>query len=88
LVTPGHVRFLYRVEAEEFFDGLTFYVDGEMAMPRISNKREFTSFSVNITNPGIHYFEWVFSKDISISIGDDQAQIRVCEAVKTYSFFF
>lgn len=57
-------------------------------MPRISNKREFTSFSVNITNPGIHYFEWVFSKDISISIGDDQAQIRVCEAVKTYSFFF
>lgn len=79
LVTPGHVRFLYRVEAEEYFDGLTFYVDGDVAMQRVSNKREFVSFSVNITNPGIHYFEWVFSKDVSVSIGDDQAQIRMIE---------
>jgi hypothetical protein len=77
-VTPGHVRFTFRVEAEEYFDGLTFYVDGKVGMSRVSNQREFVSFSINITTPGIHSFEWVFSKDISISVGDDQAQIRVC----------
>lgn len=76
LITQGHIHFSYRVDAEAGYDGLTFYVNNVLQMPLALPTSEFQDFQLNLT-AGYYTFLWVYSKDFSISQGDDGTYIKV-----------
>jgi len=71
----GYVEFSYRVNAEYYFDGLEFYVDGWLEMPLTSFTPGFYTFSTGIT-AGFHQLDWWYVKDFSFSSGEDAAFIN------------
>mmetsp|Transcript_38885 Transcript_38885/g.64734 ORF Transcript_38885/g.64734 Transcript_38885/m.64734 type:complete len:944 (-) Transcript_38885:210-3041(-) len=75
LVRPGWVSFEYKVDAEPEFDGLTVYIDDVLVMRLASQQPDWTTFSYNIT-AGYHSIKFVYTKDYSLSYGQDRAWIR------------
>jgi len=79
-VRPGSLWFRYRVDAEEFADGLIFRLD-DVAQPLAENDgalvwraldaRLFRA-SVGI---GWHSFKWIYYKDVSRSVGKDMVEL-------------
>ncbi|KAJ3431631.1 hypothetical protein M0812_20545 [Anaeramoeba flamelloides] len=68
------ISFKFSVDGEKHFDGLYFEIDGEVQHGFDCNVYPPETLSFNISK-GIHTFRWVYSKDYSLSKGEDQAKI-------------
>jgi alpha-tubulin suppressor-like RCC1 family protein len=67
----GNVSFWYSVSSETNYDYLTFYIDG-VFQKRWSGMVSWTKAAFAVT-AGVHTFKWVYSKDGSVSAGEDTA---------------
>lgn len=65
----GMMSFDYKVSSEEDYDFLEFYVDDEL-VASWSGEINWTTFNYTISQ-GDHTLKWVYSKDESVSTGDD-----------------
>lgn len=81
-VRDGYVIFRYAVDSERGFDGLSFEVDWNEVMSSTSVQPDFTDFKVNLT-AGLHTMRWWYSKDYSVTGGEDLAKIQIIELVGT-----
>jgi hypothetical protein len=69
---PGHFSFGWRVSSEGGYDVLAFAVDGvENRAISGTKKDEWQVVEVAFTNAGVHEFRWTYSKDDSVSEGQD-----------------
>ena len=68
---PGNLSFWWKVSSEEWFDYLTFYMDG-ISQAAISGEVgwEQRAFSVGSGN---HILKWTYAKDLSLDAGADAA---------------
>jgi len=82
LVRDGEVIFFFKVNAEFFFDGLFFLVDGDIAMQKVSQSLDYTEVSIKVPM-GYHTFQWVYYKDSSVSENGDFAQINSITIIGT-----
>jgi hypothetical protein len=71
--TSGVISFYYKVSSESGFDHLTFQIDGT-GEDEWSGEREWTYVSFPVQS-GRRIFTWTYSKDSSVSAGDDSAWI-------------
>jgi hypothetical protein len=71
--TSKKISFYYKVSSESGFDHLGFYIDGTREQ-RWSGEKDWTEVSFPVT-AGRRTFEWVYSKDGSVSSGADTAWI-------------
>ncbi|MAX10497.1 MAG: hypothetical protein CMG13_06595, partial [Candidatus Marinimicrobia bacterium] len=71
VVQDGNISFAYRVSSEyspsgsSFYDGLTFYIDGQQMgqyQPTDSGQSPWTNASYQVSS-GNHTFKWTYSKD-------------------------
>jgi hypothetical protein len=69
----GDISFYCKVSSEESFDYLSFYIDG-MLQDKWSGEQAWTQASFPVTE-GTRTFRWEYSKDSSVSDGDDTAWI-------------
>ena len=69
----GVVSFWYSVSSESGYDALSFYVDG-ILQERWSGEIDWTQATYSVS-PGIHEFTLVYSKDGSVSQGEDTAWV-------------
>ncbi len=69
----GSVTFNYKVSSERNYDFLRFYVDG-IQKGSWSGGVEWSLASYPVTE-GSHTFEWIYSKDGSVSSGNDKAWV-------------
>ncbi len=69
----GSGTFDYKVSSEAGFDFLNFYIDGNLVQ-QWSGEIDWTTFGFAVS-PGVHTFEWRYSKDPSGSSGLDSAWI-------------
>ncbi len=67
------LRFWYKVSSENTYDWFYFYSDS-VQYEKDSGETEWQQAIVPL-NPGIHYLEWVYSKDHSLAHGSDRAWI-------------
>jgi len=70
---PGNITFYRKVSSESGYDYLTFYIDGA-EKGDWSGEEDWAAVSFAVT-AGTRTFEWVYSKDGSVSEGDDAAWI-------------
>jgi alpha-tubulin suppressor-like RCC1 family protein len=66
---PDTLTFWWKVSSEEDFDFLEFFVDSSNAAA-ISGEVDWQQRSFNIP-PGVHTLKWIYSKDESVSVGQD-----------------
>lgn len=71
--TPGEVSFYYKVSSESNYDKLYFKVDGS-ERANWSGNISWTRAAFTLT-PGSHELRWEYTKDGSVSSGDDCAWI-------------
>jgi hypothetical protein len=69
----GDVRFFRKVSSEPDFDRLTFYIDG-VEEGKWSGEEDWAEVSFPVVE-GTRTFAWIYSKDDSVSRGDDTAWI-------------
>ena len=69
----SNISFFYRISSEENWDFLTFYVD-DQEREHWSGDHWWHEYTCP-TIPGIHFFKWIYSKDNTVSNGDDCAWI-------------
>ena len=69
----GSITFYRKVSSESGFDRLKFYIDGD-EKDDWSGEEDWAEVSFAVT-AGTRTFEWVYSKDGSISEGDDAAWV-------------
>jgi len=69
----GYIAFYRKVSSESGFDYLKFYIDGE-EQDNWSGEEDWAEESFPVTE-GTRTFEWTYSKDGSVSEGDDTAWI-------------
>lgn len=81
-VCDGFLRFLYVVEAEDEYDGLSFLMDHEVQFQLQSKQAPQGEVRVNAPR-GSHTFTWMYSKDWGGSIGADRARLFLLELVGT-----
>ena len=80
VVAAGDMTFKYFVSSEmsstgNMYDKLTFYMDGqEKGAWAGTSMTEFATFTQPVTT-GTHTFKWSYSKDVSVSNGEDCAKI-------------
>jgi hypothetical protein len=67
---PGTLIFWWKVSSEEGFDLLSFTIDGTMPLAAISGEVDWEQETVSIA-AGVHQLSWVYSKDPSVSVGQD-----------------
>jgi len=67
------LSFWYKVDSEEDYDFLRFYVDDELLLEN-SDKPTWTKFSTMLS-AGSHTLTWIYSKDESESEGEDRAWV-------------
>jgi len=67
----GILKFYWKVSSEEYFDYLTFYVDG-VAVPgyQISGEVDWQQKTYSI-GEGSHSIKWEYEKEVVISVGSD-----------------
>lgn len=73
LVSEGEASFQLKVSSESGYDFLRFYVD-DVEMGAWSGEVGWSRYSIAV-NEGEHVFRWEYSKDASVSEGDDRAWI-------------
>jgi hypothetical protein len=66
---PGSVSFWWKVSSETNFDYLRFYIDGAERV-RISGEMDWKQLSYMLS-PGHHSLRWAYTKDFSVSSGQD-----------------
>ena len=66
---PGTLNFWWKVSSEQWFDYLTFYIDG-IQQESISGEVDWQQLSFPLT-AGTHTLAWVYSKDATDSVGQD-----------------
>jgi hypothetical protein len=69
----GNITFCRKVSSESGFDVLKFYIDG-VEQGKWSGREDWTEVSFPVME-GTRTFEWTYSKDDSVSEGDDTAWI-------------
>ena len=75
----GTVSFKWKVSSEYYCDKLSFYVDGQQR-DAISGTVDWSQKYVIVTGSGTHTLRWTYSKDGSVSRGDD------CGWIKDYQY--
>jgi hypothetical protein len=73
LMAAGQISFRYQVDAEQGYDGFEFLVDGEPLL-RASGQSGWRTFAAPLP-AGQHQLIWRFSKDGTLSSGQDAAWI-------------
>ena len=73
VVAAGTLTFWYKVSSESNYDKLHFYMDGQ-EKGTWSGTVAWTEFSQAVT-AGNHTFKWEYTKDTSVSSGDDCAWV-------------
>jgi len=71
--SAGEISFFYKVSSETNYDYLRFYIDGNL-QNSWSGERDWNQASYEISQ-GDHTFEWKYTKDYSVSNGDDCAWV-------------
>ncbi len=69
----GDITFYRKVSSESGFDKLTFYIDG-LEQGKWSGQEDWAEVSFQVRE-GTRTFKWAYSKDSSVSEGDDCAWI-------------
>ncbi len=69
----GDIRFFRKVSSESGLDCLRFYIDG-VEENKWSGEEDWAEMTFPV-NEGIRTFEWIYTKDDSVSEGDDTAWI-------------
>ncbi len=69
----GTISFYWKVDSENNYDYLTFYLDGT-EIQEISGTVGWIQVTTNVSS-GSHTFKWEYSKDLSISTGADTGWI-------------
>ena len=67
----GTLSFWYKVSSEANFDKLIFYIDGVQKMAVDGLGSDWLQVEYSITDNTQHVLKWVYTKDISVSSGDD-----------------
>jgi len=73
VLNQDSISFYYKVSSEEDFDFLRFYID-DNEMDSWSGEQGWTRKSYAV-NPGDHTFSWDYTKDVSVSSGDDKGYV-------------
>ena len=73
VLSTGDLSFWYKVSSENNYDKLHFYMDGQ-EKGVWSGTVAWTEFTQPVT-PGQHTFKWEYTKDSSVSSGDDCAWV-------------
>ncbi|KAF0690433.1 Aste57867_18165 [Aphanomyces stellatus] len=81
-VRPGNITFQYRVDAEPTYDGVTFMIDGVVAMMPVATTNGWSEMNFPV-NAGSHVFVWKYIKNDQVDWGADQAAIRTIELTGT-----
>jgi alpha-tubulin suppressor-like RCC1 family protein len=66
---PGSVSFWWKVSSEQWFDLLSFAINGQVQQS-VSGELDWTVASFN-TPPGTSLLSWTYAKDPSVSVGAD-----------------
>ena len=74
LSQTGRVSFLRKVDSEQGFDFLKFFIDGGQAVAEWSGTQNWQVVSFDLT-AGNHDLSWIYFKDGSVSSGTDAAFI-------------
>ena len=74
LVAAGELRFDVAVDSESCCDYLRFYIDGEQQLVVRSTEGNWASYTFGVS-AGEHVFRWEYSKDSTVSFGEDAAWI-------------
>ena len=69
-VGEGSISFRYRINSESCCDKGCFFIDGNKKMNEQGGSVNWTTVTYDVT-AGSHSFEWKYSKDVSVSNGDD-----------------
>ena len=69
----GHITFYRKISSESDYDYLKFYIDGS-EKGDWSGEEDWSEESFSVTT-GTRTFKWIYSKDGSVSNGDDTAWI-------------
>jgi len=81
VVTSDTISFYRKVSSENNYDWLEFYIDG-VRKDRWSGERNWEKFSYPV-QAGLRTFRWNYSKDFSVSSGQDAAWIDNIEMPAT-----
>jgi hypothetical protein len=68
---PGHLSFWWKVSSEEWFDYLTFCIDG-LTQAAISGEVGWEQRAFTVGS-GDHTLKWTYAKDVNMSAGADMA---------------
>ena len=71
---PATLSFWWKVDSEPNFDFLRVDVDGVAPFPGISGNVDWQQKTIALT-AGAHTIHWTYTKDISVSVGQDAAWI-------------
>ncbi len=75
VTSPGDVSFWYKVSSEARWDILDFRIDGSLQKwDGYSGEINWTQEKFPVT-AGVHKFEWIYSKDSTVSQGSDAAWV-------------
>ena len=66
----GVLAFRWRTSSEDNFDWLRVRLDGD-ELASISGWRDWEDFTIPVESDGSHTIEWVYTKDGSVSDGED-----------------
>lgn len=80
VVGPGELRYFWRVSSEPDFDKLTFYFDDVPQQGAISGEVNWVQQAWTIP-VGIHALRWTYSKDGSVTLGQDKAWLDRVEFI-------
>ena len=67
------ISFYFKVSSEASYDYLKFYIDNSL-LGQWAGEVDWTRAAYPV-NPGEHTFRWVYSKDVSLSVGSDAAWV-------------
>jgi alpha-tubulin suppressor-like RCC1 family protein len=70
VIGPGTLTFWWMVSSEEYFDFLSFYIDGTNYAARISGEVDWQQETFLIGS-GSHTLRWIYAKDPDVSVGQD-----------------
>jgi hypothetical protein len=74
ILEAGEISFWVRVDSEEDYDGLLFYIDDQRKGAWSEEGGDWEEARVRVS-AGRHTFKWVYLKDIDTSVGEDAAWI-------------
>ena len=78
ITAAGDISFYKKVSSESTYDKLNFYIDGTLK-DSWSGTIDWSQESYSINTTGLHTFKWEYSKDGSVSNGDDCAWVDYIE---------